>query len=85
MQHYDGSFDPKKFLSAFKYTLDNRGYTRNRYVSYSLLEEVANDWFNTLPKNTISLFMVLGITFLNRFFQKSTTLGATVDILNISQ
>lgn len=49
------------------------------------LEGEANDWFNALPKGTVSTFRELGTTFLNRFFQKSSTPGATIDILNVKQ
>lgn len=49
------------------------------------LEGVANDWFNALPKGTISSFRELGIVFLHRFFQKSVAPGAAVDVLNVKQ
>lgn len=49
------------------------------------LEGVANDWFNALPKGTISSFRELVTVFLPHFFQKSTAPGAAVDILNVKQ
>lgn len=69
MHHYDGSTDPKKFLCTYKYTLDNRGCTPEQLCKLfpEYLEGVANDWFNALPKNTISSFGELGTAFLNRF------------------
>lgn len=87
IKHYDDNTDPKKFLNTYKYTLDNRGCTPEQMCKLfpEYLEGVANDWFNVLPKGTILIFCELGTTFLNRFFKKSSTLEATVDILNVKQ
>lgn len=84
--NYDGSNDPKDFMSTFKYTIDDRGCNATQMHKFfpEYLQGTTDDWYNKLLKNTISLFREFAMVFLDRvFFQKSIILGGIFDILNV--